>query len=201
MTESAPTDLRERTRRVVRQQISETATQLFIEHGFAATTIEQIAEAAGVSRRSFFRYFPSKEDVILGELVERGPLVADALAARPEDEPPWDALRAALLSLRQSRAQDDRAELEIGRMLYETPTLRARHLEKQLAWESLLVPVLAERIRSTAQNAAIDPELQASAIVSGSLACLDVASKTWILGDGARNLTQLYDEAVAAIRR
>ena len=200
MTERAPTDLRERTRRVVRQQISETATQLFIEHGFAATTIDQIAEAAGVSRRSFFRYFPSKEDVILGELVERGPLVAAALAARPEDEPPWDALRAALLSLRQSRAQDDRAELEIGRMLYETPTLRARHLEKQLAWESLLAPVLAERIRSTTQNATIDPELQASAIVSGSLACLDVASKTWILGDGARDLTQLYDEAVAAIR-
>ncbi len=200
MTERAPTDLRERTRRVVRQQISETATQLFIEHGFAATTIDQIAEVAGVSRRSFFRYFPSKEDVILGELVERGPLVAAALAARPEDEPPWDALRAALLSLRQSRAQDDRAELEIGRMLYETPTLRARHLEKQLAWESLLAPVLAERIRSTTQNATIDPELQASAIVSGSLACLDVASKTWILGDGARDLTQLYDEAVAAIR-
>lgn len=200
MTERAPTDLRERTRRVVRQQISETATQLFIEHGFAATTVDQIAEVAGVSRRSFFRYFPSKEDVILGELVERGPLVAAALAARPEDEPPWDALRAALLSLRQSRAQDDRAELEIGRMLYETPTLRARHLEKQLAWESLLAPVLAERIRSTTQNATIDPELQASAIVSGSLACLDVASKTWILGDGARDLTQLYDEAVAAIR-
>lgn len=200
MTEGAPTDLRERTRRAVREQIAETATRLFISQGFAATTIEQIAEATGVSRRSFFRYFPSKEDVILGELVERGPRVADALAARPAAERPWDALRAALLSLRQSTAGDDQTELALGRMLYRTPTLRARHLEKQLAWQDVLVPVLSERIRNATRDAPIDPALHASAIVSASLACLDVASEVWVREDGARDLTQLYDEAVAAIR-
>lgn len=92
--------------------------------GFDATTIDQIAAGTGISRRSFFRYFASKEDVVLGELVDRGGIVATALAARPASESPWDAVRAALLELQATIVRDE-FELALGRMLYATPTLRA----------------------------------------------------------------------------
>lgn len=200
MTGDTRESLRERTRRAVHQEIARTAMALFAERGFEDTTIEQIAEHAGISRRSFFRYFATKEDVVLGELVERGRIVASALAERPVDEPPWEAIRAALLELRDAIAATKVDDLEIGRMLYGTPTLRARHLEKQLAWQELLVPILTERMRATGPHGGVDPELAAAAVVVGALACLDVASARWVRDDGATPLERLYDDAVAAIR-
>lgn len=200
MTGDTRESLRERTRRAVHQEIARTAMALFVERGFEDTTIEQIAEHAGISRRSFFRYFATKEDVVLGELVERGRIVASALAERPVDEPPWEAIRAALLELRDAIAATEVDDLEIGRMLYGTPTLRARHLEKQLAWQELLVPILTERMRATGPHGGVDPELAAAAVVVGALACLDVASARWVRDDGATPLERLYDDAVAAIR-
>lgn len=201
MTGNAPESLRERTRRAVHQEIARTAMRLFAERGFEETTIDEVAAQAGISRRSFFRYFATKEDVVLGELVERGRIVASALAGRPADEPPWAAVRAALLALRDAVTTDEADELEIGRMLYGNQTLRARHLEKQLAWQNLLVPILAERIRAADPDAGVDPELAAAAVVVGALACLDVAGAWWVRRDGAIPLERLYDDAVAAIRR
>ncbi|WP_169728261.1 TetR/AcrR family transcriptional regulator [Arthrobacter castelli] len=157
MTDDNPESLRERTRRAVRQQLADSAMRLFVEQGFEATTIDQIAADTGISRRSFFRYFASKEDVVLGELFDRGGIVATALAGRPPGESPWDAVKAALLELQRVTRASDESELQLGRMLYDTPTLRARHLEKQLAWQDLLVPILSERIRSTGRATGIDP--------------------------------------------
>ena len=96
---TAPSGLRERTRRAVQAEIGATAMRLFLAHGFEATTMEQIANEAGISRRSLFRYFGTKEDIVLGYLVEAGIVVRDALEARPASEPPWEALRAAFESL------------------------------------------------------------------------------------------------------
>ena len=200
MTDDNPESLRERTRRAVRQQIADAAMRLFVERGFEATTIDQIVAGTGISRRSFFRYFASKEDVVLGELFDRGGIAAAALTGRPADESPWDAVRAALLELQQAVRVTDESELEFGRMLYDTPTLRARHLEKQLAWQDLLVPILSERIRATGRASGIEPGLAAAAIVAGALACLDVAGESWVRQGGAISLERLYDDAVAAIR-
>lgn len=200
MTDDYPESLRERTRRAVRQQIADAAMRLFVERGFEATTIDQIVANTGISRRSFFRYFATKEDVVLGELFERGEIAAGALSGRPTGESPWDAVKAALLELQEATNATSDSELEFGRMLYNTPTLRARHLEKQLAWRDLLVPILSERIRATGQAPGIEPELAAAAIVAGALACLQVAGESWVRQDGAISLEQLYDDAVAAIR-
>ncbi|MBO0609099.1 TetR/AcrR family transcriptional regulator [Myceligenerans salitolerans] len=217
MTDDAPPSLRERTRRAVHQEIAGSAMRLFLEQGFEATTVDQIAAATGISRRSFFRYFATKEDVVLGELVGRGHAIASELAARPAEEPPWTALRAALVRFRDTRTPDTESELRLGEMLYATPTLRARHLEKQLAWQDLLVPVLADRLRATAVEGTgangvggngaggtdaggADPELAAAAIVAGALACLDIAGAAWVRRGGTVPLDKLYDDAVATIR-
>jgi len=195
--DNGPSGLRERTRRAVRAEIGDAGMRLFLERGFDATTMEQIATEAGISRRSLFRYFGTKEDIVLGSLVEAGLAVRDALEARPSGEPPWEALRAALESLTLEPGYSPERNLEISKMLYGTPSLRASHFEKQLRWQELLVPNIQMRL-GTETGDASDP--RARAIVACALTCLDVANEIWTRRDGKADLGQLYDQAVAAVR-
>jgi AcrR family transcriptional regulator len=191
--------VRDRARRAVQREIAAVGMRLFTEQGFEQTTADQIAAASGISRRSFFRYFPAKEDVLLGELIARGRLVAEELAARPADEEPWDALRAALLAAKNVLPPIE-GELEVGRLLYTVPSLHAYHLEKQLAWRAFLQPDIARRLR---EQRGADPDAaarQAAAIVAAGLSCLDTASEAWVFADGAVPIESLWDEAVAAVR-
>ncbi len=171
--------------------------RLFLEQGFDGTTMEQIAPEAGISRRSLFRYFGTKEDIVLGHLVEAGMAVRDALAARPASEPPWEALRGALESLALDPEYSPDRNLKISKMLYGTPSLRAGHFEKQLRWQELLVPNIQMRLGAKTGDA---PDPRAQAIVACALTCLDVANEIWTRRDGEADLAQLFDQAVAAVR-
>ena len=83
MPQAETVSLRERTRRAVRKELQTVAIDLFLQQGFDATTVEQIAEAAGLSRRSFHRYFASKDDVLAAALEDSGATIAAGIAARP----------------------------------------------------------------------------------------------------------------------
>ncbi len=189
--------LRERTRRAVQAEIGDVAMRLFLERGFEATTMEQVANEAGISRRSLFRYFGTKEDIVLGNLVEAGIAVKDALEARPADEPPWEALRAAFESLALDPEYSPERNLRISKMLYGTPSLRASHFEKQLRWQELLVPNIQMRLDA---KTGVAPDPRAEAIVACALTCLDVAIEIWTRGDGEADPAHLFDQAVAAVR-
>lgn len=186
----------DRQRAALREEITQTALGLFLAHGFDATTIDQIVAAVGVSRRSFFRYFGTKEDIVLGNLVDRGEMIATALAERPTEEGPWEALRGAFHASQNATMPDKASDLALGRMLWDTPSLHARHLEKRLRWQELFVPILVRHLPGDVTTKG----LRASAIVSSALACLDAASEAWVLSDGDLDLSDLYDEAVAAVR-
>lgn len=190
-------DLRSRTRRAVRAEITATAMRLFVERGFEATTVDQIAVAAGISRRSFFHYFATKEDVVLGDLVELGERVRAALESRPATEPAWDALRAAFTMLRTPDSSPE-TELAVAEMYHLTPSLRARHLEKHLRWQELLAPDVERRLGATAGTI---PDVRARAIIAAALACLDTAVDAWRESGGTADPEQLFDDAVAAVRR
>lgn len=175
--------------------------RLFLEQGFDATTMEQIAHEAGISRRSLFRYFGTKEDIVLGHLVEAGLTVRDALAARPVDEPPWEALRGAFESLVLDPEYSPERNLKISKMLYGTPSLRAGHFEKQLRWQELLIPNIRMRLEALPGAKTGDaPDPRAEAIVACALTCLSVASEIWTRSDGKADPAQLFDQAVAAVR-
>jgi AcrR family transcriptional regulator len=186
----------DRQREAVREEITRTAIDLFLRQGFAETTIDQILEQVGVSRRSFFRYFGTKEDVVLGDLVTRGVAIAEALSHRPADEDPWEAIRAAFQEAQEMSAWDVGSTLALGRMLFDTPSLLARHLEKRLRWQELFVPLIAARMPAEG-----DRDLHAHAIVASALSCLDAASRAWLRSDGQAELGDLYDQAVLAVRR
>jgi AcrR family transcriptional regulator len=190
-----PGGLRDVTRRAVRAEIAAKAMDLFLEQGFDETTVNQVAAAVGMSSRSVFRYFDSKEEMVIGELVELGHEVAAALERRPDDEDPWIALRHAL-----QVCVDSLEGQEVGRrratMLASTPSLRTAMLDKQMRWQEALVPHIEKRLPVTGELRA----LQARALVSTALACLDVAATAWTEPPGDRSLRDLVDVAFAAIR-
>lgn len=84
--------LRQRHMDRTRAAIVDAALSLLAEKGFTETTVDAIAERAEVARRTFFRYFPAKEDVLFHDVDEQIALVIEALVARPEEEPPYEAL-------------------------------------------------------------------------------------------------------------
>ena len=149
------------------------AMDLFLEQGFDSTTVEQITEAAQMSRSTFFRYFQTKEDVVLGNLVEYGERVLSELIERPETEAPWMALRMAIEPVLHPPAEDADRALRIRRLFIETPTLRARHYEKTLTWQGILIPEVARRM-----DVPID-DPRPAAVISCVLACLDAALVSW----------------------
>ncbi|QRO01506.1 TetR family transcriptional regulator [Archangium violaceum] len=179
-------------------EIANAAMQLFLTRGFDATTTEQIAAAAGISTRSFFRYFETKEDVVLGYLSETGLALQQALEARPLSESPWAALRRAFDVVCEGTKRDPERALRGARMLAQTPSLRARHTEKQMQWHDALVPAIVKRLPPRAGSPQGDP--RAAAIVAAALACLDAALAAWTASGGKADMGALLDDAIQAVR-
>lgn len=187
--------LRERTRVAVRAQLAETAMKLFVEQGFEATTVDQIAEATGLSRRSFHRYFAGKEDALAEWLGGIGQEIASALTARPSDEVPWIALRRSFdRALDGMQASSDAPV--ITRMMMSSPALHGYHLQKLARWRSLLADVLMER--ACRGSASLSP-VAAAALAGAALACLESGQMEWISVGNTASLRQLVDEAMNAV--
>jgi AcrR family transcriptional regulator len=187
--------LRERTREAVRAEVRREALALFVEWGFDATTTEDIAEAVGISPRSFFRYFPTKEDVLIGESIAFGNNVQEALSERPREEPIWTALRAALQPLVDSTMEDRDRGLSMLRIIMSTTALRAHHFEKHLAWERQLIPLVEQRVGGPKASRA----LRAQTLTHTALACLDVALAEWVAQEGNPDLGDLLDTSFSHI--
>src|SRR6201992_1117975 len=123
-----PLDLRSRTRENVRAQIAEVAFRVFAERGFDQVTATEVAEAAGISRASFFRYFEAKEDAVFVVQEELGVDVAEALSRRPGGEDAWTALRRALDIAVRTYQRDPDEMLARLRLIRCTPALRSHQL-------------------------------------------------------------------------
>jgi AcrR family transcriptional regulator len=184
--------IRDITRGAVRARLSEIAVDLFAEHGFDDVTVEQIAGAAGISARSFHRYFRSKEDAVVGDLEPLGAVVGAAFAARPRDEPVWQSLLASFAVLLGRLGMGDERGKRVMRVIAGTPSLRARNLEKHLSWAEILTPLIADRLDD-------DAELRASALAQTSLVCLDVALNAWSREGEQDSASALLRRAFAAV--
>jgi AcrR family transcriptional regulator len=189
---STETGLRELTRRTVRARIATEAMALFVRQGFEETTLDQIAAAVGISGRSVSRYFPTKEDMVVGNLLEVGQLVAATLAERPQSDEPWTALRHALEVAVRSIVDGD-AGLAGTTMMANTPALRAAMTQKHAYWQQLLVPNVTTRLGGD--------ELAARAVVAAALSALDVAATVWTEQRGTHPLGDLLDATLDAIRQ
>jgi AcrR family transcriptional regulator len=156
---------RERKRRQTRERIEQAAMALFLDRGFDGTTIEDITDAADVSKRSFFDYFPSKEEVVFAWQDSFADSLAAAVAERPVDEPVVKVVEAALTSA--VMAALDPQSLALHDLIRETPVLSARHQLKYTKLEQKLSEALLAR---TGGNDAEQLRIRLlSAVVVGAL--------------------------------
>jgi AcrR family transcriptional regulator len=123
--------LTERNKQRTRRELAEAASRLFIDKGYATTTVQDIVDAADVSPRTFFRYFPCKEDVITAIASITMDDAIDHLAGHDPSEMLGSALRAMLTAALSPVCEDPEASRAFQEMLRDTPTLRGRWLEEQ----------------------------------------------------------------------
>jgi AcrR family transcriptional regulator len=137
--------LRERKKLRTRRAIQDHALRLFTEHGYDATTVEQICAAAEVSPSTFFRYFPTKEDVVLDD--EYDPILAEVFRAQPPELGVVDALRTAFREIFPYVYEHDRQPMaDRVRLMMGEPALRARTFESMRGGTlAVLVELVAER--------------------------------------------------------
>jgi AcrR family transcriptional regulator len=195
MSNGDPVPIRERTRRLAQTELTSVAQDLFLEQGYEATTVEQIAAAAGMSKRTFFRYFPSKDDLVIGKYDLFGDRMADALDARPADEPVWESMRRVFdITLDYVRDDQQRARNDaMDRIMQDTPQLTARYLEKLQRVQVLLIGRVAGRLGQPP----CDP--RPAAIVGAAFACLQAARASWLGSDQSEPFEGYLDRVMGTM--
>lgn len=140
-------DRRQRKKQLTKDALIEAALELFAAKGYDHTAVHEITDAVDVSERTFFRYFASKEDLVLSFIQEGAATFAEALAARPAQEEPLAAARNALQhSIRElSGGQGLPNYLSAMRLIDATPTLLAAYLRNAHEQDDKIIEVLARR--------------------------------------------------------
>ncbi|MEW9547595.1 TetR family transcriptional regulator [Nonomuraea sp. NPDC050783] len=148
--------LRERKKEKTRLAILDAALDLFLEQGYESTTVEQIAGAVDISPRTFFRYFTSKDHLVLWFHDHGEETMLETLASRPPDEPPFTALmhalRAVLADVREGTPQEHARFLKLRRILDENPRLIGQSVARGTATERRLAEVVAARRGASADD-------------------------------------------------
>ncbi|WP_405524973.1 TetR family transcriptional regulator [Streptomyces canus] len=180
--------LRERKKHRTREALLRVAIELFTTEGYERTTVDDIADAVGVSQRTFFRYFAGKEDAALALDEMTVTRFVDAVRARPPHEPPLEALRKAVLESWDTLHEVVESVVPVQRFLAlyrvieSTPVLLAAHLRRSAEVEEVLTRVLAER---EGLDAATDPRPRLLVAVFSGV--MRVTERQW-LTDGEFSL-------------
>jgi AcrR family transcriptional regulator len=183
-------DLRQRRRAFTADEIERVAIELFAARGVAEVTVDEIAEAAGISPRTFFRYFPTKAHVVRAHQRRLLDRLVRALAARPSDEGPVTAMREALLATSSMRADDRERILLVGRLL---------------AGEAVDVGFDGSRTDElnalVAEHAGLDArrDLRPAVVVSAMMGAAEAVFRAWVESAGTAELTTMVADALALL--
>ncbi|MEV0614475.1 TetR/AcrR family transcriptional regulator [Nonomuraea sp. NPDC050404] len=173
--------LRERKKAETRQSVHEAALRLTMEHGLDHVTVEAIADAANISRRTFSNYFDGKEDALLYGDEQRLDSLAQRVREQPADRTAWQALREALESLYVGGGGPDREWHLRARLAMRHPTLLARQMAGRVRLERELSGAVAGRAGD------VEPEL----VTAAFLAALRVGTQWWCAEHETRSLYEL----------
>jgi AcrR family transcriptional regulator len=190
-----PAGRRERKKNRTRQELIEAATKLFASRGFDETTTEDIAEAADVSQRTFFRHFSSKEAVLYGDMDELLSRYRAILEGRPAGEPLVESVRASVLALADDYDDQRKLRLLQAKLAATYPAVSAySRAVVQHAWEMELTDSLARRMN-------VDPETdpRPEIIASAAMAALRHSIRRWARARGRAELPLIVTEALDAL--
>jgi AcrR family transcriptional regulator len=167
--------LRERKKIKTRQAIRREAFRLIDENGYAATTIEQIADAAEVSPSTFFRYFPSKESLLLADDLD--PLILAAFNAQPPDVAPTQAFRRAYETT-MAGLSEEQVEFENTRqrLIFSIPELKAAMYDEYYRTVTIVAEAIGHRIGRAAGD--FEVRVFAGALTGAMMAAFDSAPRT-----------------------
>jgi AcrR family transcriptional regulator len=184
--------LRERKKARTREALQEAAMDLFGRHGFDGTTVEEIADACEVSPRTFFRYFPTKEDVLFADADARRERLLAVLADQPSRMPTFAALEAAMRALALDYLDDRAALVARSRILDGSPQLQAYKAESQRGWEAAVVDALERR---TAEHGVPAAREDLQLLTAVATAALRVSLDAWVAHADGPDLDALLDRA------
>jgi AcrR family transcriptional regulator len=196
--------LRERKKRLMRQQLSDTATQMFMERGFDAVRVTEIAEACGVSEKTVFNYFPTKESLILDRLESTMASLRTGLA-EPGVSPVQAALRildgelgamTSWLATQDDPVQASAMIQRFGTLIQATPSLRAHQSDMMDQFVAIAAAILAERAGMSPD----DPEPQITATALLGLWRIQFRGLRRYL-DGTRTPAQVHQAVTADVHR
>ncbi|MCP2257876.1 transcriptional regulator, TetR family [Streptoalloteichus tenebrarius] len=182
--------LRERKKNRTRRALADAALRLFVERGFHATTVADIAAAADVSPRTFFGHFRAKEDVAFVPTEERLESFLDGLRAAPQGAPLLDQLRTAVREVVSETllARGERERLRL-RMIFSVPEVRAKSLVRLAEVQSEVVAVITARLRPGVDEAVV------TAAVGSLVGSLVAVVARWLRSDGSGDLLAELDRA------
>jgi AcrR family transcriptional regulator len=184
--------LRERKKARTREALRDTAMELFSRQGFDGTTVEEIADACEVSPRTFFRYFPTKEDVLFADADARRERLLACLADQPARMPTFAALEAAMRTLALDYRDDRAALVARHRILDESPQLQAYKAESQRGWEAAVADALERR---TAEHGTPAAREDLQLLTAVATAALRVSLDAWVADADGPDLDALLDRA------
>lgn len=182
--------LREQRKERTRSAFLDAAMSLFLRRGFDAVTVEEICDEVGVSARTFFRYFKTKEEVALAPLDELASGLLGALRACGSGEPAWRSLREALLASADRLSADSRRYLRFNQVIRRSPHLVATNAGALAAWERELAGEVARRLGVSRE----DP--RARLLVGVALCALRVGGDAWADTGGARPAREHVEAAL-----
>lgn len=192
----ATVGLRERKKAMTRLALEDAALELFTLKGFDHTTVDEIAEACNVSRRTFFRYFASKEEIFSGDKDVHDTEMFDLIAARPADEPALESLRATLITLVADLEADRHRMVAKVRIINETPSLRSAGLEHEQSSIDLVVEALARR---SAEPVSDEDRFRLRLVVQAAIGAMRAAIDRWVATGAEEDLGDVALEALDAL--
>ena len=186
---------RERKKLATRQALQDVALRLVAERGLDQVTVEDISEAADVATRTFFNYFSSKEEALLGNLPEKVATVQRMVVDRPAGETPLEAVCQVLRAMTLRLAERREERLLRQQVIERHPGLLARQLGEYASFEQALAAAVAERLGAGRADA-----LYCRVVAAVAVAAARSAVSTWMADEGRRPLAGMVDAAFAQLR-
>ena len=190
--------LRERKKRETRRAINLAALELVEEKGFAVVTTEEIAARAGVSARTFFNYFPSKEAAVIGTTAEELESYAEQLEEVVDGETPLESLRRILAGMLAPASVDRELRAKRRRILLGEPSLAPALVGNNIRIENALTAALERRLGVRA-GASLEPRLTVAVAIAAVRACIE-HQQNGGAGRLERNIDQAFDRIAAGLR-
>jgi mycofactocin system transcriptional regulator len=156
------------------EAIEKVALELFAAQGFRDTPVEEIAAAAGISRRTFFRYFPSKNDILFGDFERLLRDLDEWLSSAPDDRPMFDVIADGVLLFNRVHSDGPAAHRERMELILRTPALRANYALRSADWLTVVGRYAARRMDMPVE--ALGPQLAAHV----SLGAANAAYSQWL---------------------